>query len=163
MPVSRRKLLQNTVFVMAACAAGPLPVWAASNKNKNSGSETPNAAENAGLQHLSRTAFEAEVGSGFQVTPTTGKASPVWLRLLAVTDLPALVPVNPASMAVPPKQKSAQIQTSGFMLSFLGTLPKPLPQGTYTFEHSGLGKFSLLIVPDGRRSQTYTAVINRLP
>jgi Domain of unknown function (DUF6916) len=162
MPVSRRKLLQNSVWAMAACAANPFSAWA--GRTQNGTPSSPGAkVDNAGLQALNRPAFAGEVGSPFQVTPTSGKASPVWLRLLAVEDLPALVPVNTASMAVPPKHSSAApVRTKGFMLVFLGTMPKPLPQGTYNFEHSVLGTFSLLMVPDGPGKQTYTAVINRL-
>lgn len=162
MSVSRRQLLQRSVFVVAACAAGPLHAWAGQKSVPASESAVDHGG-NAALQHLDRAAFARFVGSGFQVTSTSGTASPVWLRLLAVEDLPALVPQNVAAMAVPPKKESATVQTSGFMLSFLGTMPKPLPQGTYIFEHSGLGKFPLFIVPDGPGKQTYTAVINRLP
>jgi hypothetical protein len=161
MSVSRRRLLQHSMVAAVACVAGPLYAWTGKKNNPTSNS-SPNQAENAALQPLDRAAFTHAVGSGFRVTPTTGKSSPVWLRLLAVTDLPALVPVNTASMDVPPKHISAPVQTKGFMLSFLGTLPKPLPQGTYIFEHAGMGKFSLLIVPDGPGQETYTAVINRL-
>lgn len=162
MSVSRRKLLQNTVLAAAACAAGALPVWAAKNQKGPNGPPQPEV-EDAGLKPLDRVAFEAAVGSGFRVTPTTGGSSVVWLRLLSVNDLPALVPINTGAMAVPPpRQKSAPVKTAGFLLSFLGTLPKPLPQGTYNFEHARLGKFSLLIVPGKSGQETYTAVINRL-
>lgn len=159
MSVSRRTLLQRTILVMAACAAAPFPAWAA----KKNSSANENVVDNAGLEHLNRSDFEAQIGSGFEATPTSKKSASLWLRLLAVSDLPALVPVNPASMDVPPKQKSAPIQTSGFMLSFLSTEPKPLLQDTFNFEHAVLGKFSLLLVPEGPGKQTYTAVINRLP
>jgi hypothetical protein len=163
MSVSRRKLLQHSIFAAAACAVGALPALAAKNKNVVHSNLPPVTVENAGLKPLARPAFEATIGSGFRVTPTSGKSPAVWLRLLAVKDLPALAPVNTGMMAVsPPKQKSAPVNTSGFMLSFLGTLPKPLPQDTYTFEHARLGKFSLLIVPDKDGEQTYTATINRL-
>lgn len=162
MSVSRRKLLQHSILAVVACAARPLFAWQG-KKSGSSDSSSVDAAENDALQRLDRAAFTGAIGSGFQVTSTSGKPSSVWLRLLSVDDLPALVPVNAASMAVPPKQTSAPTQTTGFVLVFLGTLPKPLPQGTYTFEHPDLGKFSLLIVPGGSGSQTYTAVINRLP
>jgi hypothetical protein len=159
MPVSRRQLLRNSVFAAIACAASPMQGWTGA---KSSPTKQPpkNSIDNAGLQHLDRAAFTRVVGSGFKVSTTSGKSSTVWLRLLKVEDLPALAPVNLGAMAVLPKHSTAPVTTSGFMLLFLGTLPKPLPQGTYTFEHPGLGKFSLLIVPDGR--ETYLAVINRL-
>jgi hypothetical protein len=159
MSVSRRRLLRNSVFAAMACAAAPLQSWAGIKNSPKK--QTPvHPVDNAGLQHLERASFNREIGSSFQVSPVSGKSSPVWLRLLAVDDLPALVPVNVGAMTVPPKHASHPVTTTGFMLSFLGLLTKPLPQDTYNFEHAGLGKFSLLIVPDGH--QKYTAVINRL-
>lgn len=165
MSVSRRRLLQNSALVAAACVASPISIWGAKNGNNSTNNSSPNQEESAALQNLDRAKFAAAIGSGFKVTPTSGKSNTVvWLRLLAVNDLPAIVPVNTGAMTVsPPKQSSAAMETRGFMLTFLGTMPKPLSQGTYMFEHSGLGKFSLLIVHDGPGKQTYTAVINRLP
>jgi hypothetical protein len=160
MSVSRRKLLQHSMLGALVFAAGRLCAWTGQKGGSSDGA--PDKTQDDTLKHLDRAAFTEAVGSGFQVSATTGKSSPAWLRLLAVTDLPALIPMNPAAMAVPPKQKSAPIQTTGFMLQFLGTLPKPLPQGTYVFDHPQLGKFSLLIVPEGQGQQTYIAVINRL-
>jgi hypothetical protein len=159
MSVSRRKLLQHSILAAVALAARRLY---AGTGQKAGSDGPPDRAQDDTLKHLDRAAFTSAIGSGFQVSPTTGKSSPVWLRLLAVDDLPALAPVNPALMAVPPTQKSAPIQTTGFMLDFLGTLPEPLKQGTYVFDHPELGKFSLLIVPEGQGRQTYVAVINRL-
>lgn len=161
MTVSRRNLLRNTVLAAIAFAVNPFRAWSGQKESgKKPGQST---VSNAGWEHLDRTAFNKAVGSGFKVTPVSGTGDSVWLRLLKVEDLPALVPVSPDAMDVPPKQISPTIPLSGFMLNFLGTLPKPLPQGTYTFEHPALGKFSLLIVPGGRGDQTYTAVIARLP
>ena len=74
--------------------------------------------------------------------------------------LPELVPVDPDTMDVPPTSTTS-IETSGFMLKFLGTLDKPLTQDTYSFEHPDMGRFFLFIVPAGE--QTYTATFNRLP
>jgi hypothetical protein len=160
MSVSRRKLLQNSVLAAFAFAAGRL--HAGTGQKDGSSADSPPDKPAVTLKTLDRAAFAGALGSGFQVSPTTGKSSPAWLRLLAVQDLPALASVNPALMAVPPQQKSAPIQTTGFMLQFLGTLPEPLKQGTYNFDHPQLGKFSLLIVPEGPGQQTYIAVINRL-
>ena len=159
MSVSRRQLLRNSVFAALACAASPLQAWTGP-KSGSTKQPPKNPVDNAGLQHLDRASFTGVIGSGFKVSVTSGNSSTVWLRLLKVEDLPALTPVNLDAMAVLPKHNTAPVTTSGFMLLFLGTLPKPLPQDTYTFEHPGLGKFSLLIVPNGH--ETYTAVINRL-
>src|SRR5215467_8727648 len=161
MAVSRRNLLRNSILGAIAFAAAPFRVWGSQKESgKKSGQSN---VDNAGWEHLNRAAFDKVVGTGFKVTPVSGTGSSVWLRLLSVQDLPALAPVDTGSMAVPPKQTSPTIGLSGFMLSFLGTLPKPLPQGTYVFEHPGLGKFSLLIVPSAPGGQTYTAVIARVP
>ena len=161
MSVSRRNLLRNSILAAIAFAASPFRAW--SGQGKSGQKSGPSNVNNDGWEHLDRAAFNKAVGTGFKVTPISGSGNSVWLRLLSVQDLPALVPVDPASMAVPPKQKSANILLSGFMLIFLGTLAKPLPQDTYGFEHPGLGKFSLLIVPGGQGAQTYTAIIARLP
>ena len=161
MSVSRRNLLRNSILAAMALAAGPFRAWGATT---NSGQTSdPNSVSNAGWQNLDRAAFDAAVGSGFNVTPTSGNGDSVWLSLMSVEDLPALAPVDPASMAVPPMQTSPNIQLSGFILTFLGTLPAPLPQGTYDFVHPVLGNFALLIVPSGQGAQTYTAVIANLP
>lgn len=52
-----------------------------------------------------------------------------------------------------------------FLLVFRGLHNSQVPQGTYSFSHSKLGTFDLLIVPgmlDGRMYY-YNAIINRLP
>src|SRR5215472_11173777 len=144
MAVSRRSLLRNSVFAAVAYAAGPLQAWSA-KKASSTNSPGQNNSGKADRQSLDRDAFTDAVGSAFKVTPSSGKGDSVWLRLLAVEDLPALVPVNEDLMDVaPPAMRT--VTTTGFVLSFLGTLPEPLPQGTYTFEHPELGTFSLLIV-----------------
>jgi hypothetical protein len=155
MSVSRRRFLQSSTLAAAACAAAPLQAW----NNKPSLDGATNHLP--GLNGLSRQSFERVVGSSFKVSATTGNANTVWLRLLAVEDLPALQPVNTAIMAVPPKPTTSAVSTTGFMLSFSGPGTR-LPQGTYAFEHAGLGKFALLIVPGGPGLGTYTAVFNLL-
>ena len=139
----------------AACTAAPLHAW---NNNKPALDGTINHVR--GPHGVSRQDFERIVGSSFKVSPTTGNAGTVWLRLLAVNDLPTLEPVNTGIMAVPPPATSA-VSTTGFMLSFSGPGTR-LRQGTYAFEHAGLGKFALLIVPGGPGLGTYTAVFNLL-
>jgi hypothetical protein len=153
----------------------------------SSGSAPSVGASTDGVPPISKQAFEAVVGTGFKVSALKGvtgavpkghahktranSAAPchtstsqmpaVWLRLIAVEDLPALAPVNVGAMAVPPKPGSAP-STTGFMLIFTGALPRTLPQDTYAFEHPTLGKFELFIVPGGRGQQSYTAVFNHL-
>src|SRR6185312_11777683 len=72
-----------------------------------------------------------------------------------------IVPVNPASFAVPVRQSSVAPvvpSTNGFLLKFGGSTP--VAQGTYLLEHGSLGQFALFIVPAG--TGIYTAVVNRL-
>ncbi|HEY6352738.1 MAG TPA: hypothetical protein VI636_25355 [Candidatus Angelobacter sp.] len=161
MAVSRRNLLWHSVLAAVAFAAGPLKAWSA-NKPKTPKNQGQNNVTSGSLTHLDRAAFTREVGSSFQVSPASGKGNSVWLRLLKVEDLPALVPVNTGMMSVQPKTGRPVPATSGFILSFLGTMSQPLPQDTYTFEHAGLGTFSLLLVPGPTGQQTYNAVINRV-
>jgi hypothetical protein len=113
----------------------------------------------AALDHLGRTAFSGAVGTDFKVF-LPGNASAVFVKLLAVRDLPPIVQVNPASLAVPMKGSGIAPGSSGFVLAFGGS--SPLPQGTYLLEHSDLGRLALFTVPAGNGQQVYTAVINRL-
>ena len=176
MAFSRRRFLQHSAMAAAACAAAPLPGWGR-GVNKPAGQGAPAQAHQAtppkfppaqltpgamdALGHMSRQDFVQAIGEAFQVTPGSPKASPVFLRLLAVNDLPALAPVNPASMAVSPRP-STPVVTTGFMLQFAGTGTRPLAQGTYVFQHPVLGQFALFVVPGNGPQQTCTGVINWL-
>jgi hypothetical protein len=113
----------------------------------------------AALDLLGRNAFSGAVGTDFKVFIGADQ-SPVWVTLLAVEDLPAIAPVNPASFAVPNKQSGFAPASSGFVLLFGGS--SPVPQGTHLFEHQDLGRFALFTVPGGNGTQVYTAVVNRL-
>ncbi|HET9283875.1 MAG TPA: hypothetical protein VFR24_18150 [Candidatus Angelobacter sp.] len=111
---------------------------------------------------MTREQFAGVVGTNFKVI-LPDNAQPVWITLQAVEDLPEIVPVNPASFAVPIKQSSvAHVvpATSGFLLKFGGSTP--VAQGTYLLEHDSLGQFALFVVPAGNGEQVYTAVVNRL-
>src|SRR5215471_753378 len=116
--VSRRSLLHHGIVAAIACLAKPLTAWCA-KKNPQSGNSNQNKITDSGWPHLHRASFTRAVGSSFQVTPPSG--TPVWLRLLAVEDLPVLSPPNLGAMAVQPP-KTTPITTTGFMLSFLGTM-----------------------------------------
>jgi hypothetical protein len=134
--------------------------------NEEGGSQrTPGAGSDnwqdhaAALDLLHRSAFSGAVGTNFKVFTAAGQ-SPVWVTLLAVEDLPAIAPVNPASFAVANKQSGFVPASSGFVLLFGGS--SPVPQGTHLFEHQDLGRFALFTVPGGNGTQVYTAVVNRL-
>jgi len=161
MTVSRRSVLRQGFVAALACVAGPLQAWSA-KKNSSGKSSPQNKSTGADSQTLNREAFDKVVGSGFKVSSTSGDGNSVWLRLLSVQDLPELTPVDPDTMDVPPPSSAPVATTSGFVLHFMGTLPKRLPQDTYTFEHPKLGTFSLFIVPEGADGQTYFALINLL-
>ena len=113
----------------------------------------------AALDRLDRNAFSGVIGSSFKIITGAGQL-PVWVTLLAVEDLPALAPVNPASFAVMNKRSGFAPTSSGFVLLFGGS--SPVPQDTHLFEHQDLGRFALFTVPGGNGTQVYTAVINRL-
>lgn len=165
MSVSRRRFLQNSALVAAAACAAPLRAW--NDKPENKPGNKPLAESgvfpHAGSTHaLSRQAFEGAVGSAFKVSPVSGNGNAVWMRLLSVTDLPPLRPVDTGAMAVPPpKSTSPTVTTAGFMLSFSGP-GLHLKQATYAFEHQGLGKFALFIVPAGPGRDVYSALFNHL-
>lgn|SRR5262249_60267405 len=157
MSVSRRRFLQHGAFAAAACVAAPLEAWSGkrpSGASSNGGKAAANLWRKSPDQALNHEVFAGLIGASFKAMTDAG---PVWLRLSAVNDPPALAPVNPASMAVAPKSSGAPIITSGYMVSFSGP-GTSLSQGTYVFENNQLGSFPLFIVPSGPGS--YTAVFN---
>jgi len=160
MAVSRRNLLQHSIFAAVAFAFGPFRAWSATTDNS-----PPNQAQSnitgGSLADLDRAAFTGALGSSFQVTSASGQGDPVWLQMTTVSDLPEITPVDLGAMAVQPPSASPVPATSGFVVSFLGTMSPPLSQDTYTFQNDGLGTFSLLLVPEPD-GQTYDAVINRV-
>lgn len=170
MAFSRRIFLRHGVLAAAACASNPLMVFGARRNpiggNEEGGSQRTPAANSdnwqdhaAALDHLGRNAFSGAVGTNFKVFTAAGQP-PVWVTLLAVEDLPAIAPVNPASLAVANKRTGFAPTSSGFVLLFGGS--SPVPQDTHLFEHQDLGRFALFTVPAGNGSQVYTAVVNRL-
>jgi hypothetical protein len=114
----------------------------------------------AALDHISRDAFAAAIGTNFKVFLATDDTLPVWMTLFAVEDLPKVAPANGASFAVANRASSIAPTSSGFVLVFGGS--SALPQGTRLFEHENMGRFALFIVPEGRGQQLYSAVVNRL-
>jgi hypothetical protein len=169
---SRRIFLRHGVLAAAACAANPFSAMAFGARrapiagNEEGGIQrTPETGSDnwqdhaAALDHLDRTAFSGAVGTSFKVFTAAGQL-PVWMTLLAVEDLPALAPVNPASLAVPNKRTGFAPASSGFVLLFGGS--SPVSQNTHLFEHQDLGRFALFTVPGAKGAQVYTAVVNRL-
>jgi hypothetical protein len=155
--------LQDSALAAAACAATPFLSWAQQRpETVSSEFEIGPRTTHGFTSHLGvdRQSFDGLVGSSFKVSSRTGSGNPVWLRLSEVNDLPSLAPVNPASMAVPPKPQLSAVPTStGYMLSFSGP-GTSLGQDTYIFENERMGRFPLFIVPGLQGS--YTAVFNLL-
>jgi hypothetical protein len=112
------------------------------------------------LEHLGRDRFASAVGSNFKVIPSAASATPVWVTLLTVADLPKIAPANPASFAVPNRASALAPASSGFVLEFGGS--SALPQATHLLEHDTLGRFALFTVPAGGGQQLYLAVVNRI-
>jgi hypothetical protein len=167
---SRRIFLRHGVLAAAACASNPLMAFGARRNpiggdeeggpQRNPGAVSDNWQDHAAaLDRLDRTAFSGAVGSSFKVFSGAGQ-SPVWVTLLAVEDLPAIAPVDPASFAVANRQTGFAPASSGFLLLFGGS--SPVPQDTHLFEHPDLGRFALFTVPAGNGRQVYTGVVNRL-
>jgi hypothetical protein len=169
---SRRIFLRHGLLAAAACASNPFSAMALGARPTPVGGneegvlrKTPAAGSDnwqdhaSALDRLGRDAFSGVVGSSFKVLAGTGQL-PLWVTLLAVEDLPAIAPVNPASFAVPNKRSGFAPTSSGFVLLFGGS--SPVPQDTHLFEHQDLGRFALFTVPEGNGRQIYTAVVNRL-
>jgi hypothetical protein len=156
MSVSRRKFLQNSALVAIGCVANPLFPPAGHAQTSGSGK---NGTQASMLPALHRQTFADSIGTSFQVSDG-GISQPVWLQLQAVDDPPAIVVVDTDSMDVSPPSNSSTRDTNGFVLTLGGGPGEGLQQGTYTFQSSSLGTFSMFIVPAG--PQLYTAVFNQL-
>src|SRR5437764_10829693 len=105
MAVSRRRFLRHGTLVAVGCAASPLLGWSRRpDLNGDAGSQVPKAPGGAHSSALTSEAFQTAVGSGFKVTQGSDT---VWLRLMAVGDLPPIVPANLAGMAVPPPKSAS--------------------------------------------------------
>ena len=156
MSVSRRKFLQNSALVAIGCVANPL--FLPAGHTQTSGS-VENGSQTSMLPAPQRQTFAGAVGSSFQVSDG-GISQPVSLQLQAVNDPPAVVAVDTAGMDVPPPSYLTTTSTNGFVLTLGGGPGEGLKQGTYTFQCSSMGTFSMFIVPAG--PQLYTAVFNQL-
>jgi hypothetical protein len=106
------------------------------------------------LEGIRYSAFSTLTGTLFHAREESGAG--VFLRLVEVKPVLA---VNPLAAAGAP-----DAQNEKFSLFFSGPLNQGLDQGTYLFDHPGLGRFDMFVVPIGRDDQTrcyYEAVFNR--
>ena len=168
MSVSRRIFLWKSALTAAACAA--IPLEGLGQRRTIPGETTPGQTPGlhggtatvdpyAALAGLDRDLFTSAVGSNFKIA--VPGASPVWLQLLAVSDLPGPPAPDPKTFVTRNKVVPV-VGTTGFMLRFATTSPDPLPQDTYTFSHATLGEFVMFIVPEGSHTGEFSAVVNRL-
>jgi hypothetical protein len=102
------------------------------------------------LDQLSFAAFSARVGTIFEVTQKRAKLKLVEARLVPTFH--------------PPNRVAEDARNEKFSLRFSGSRDFVLTQNTYTFEHPGIGRFDMFIVPvagmDSSRSY-YDAIFNR--
>jgi hypothetical protein len=155
MSVSRRRFLKHGALAVVACAAVPSQALSGRKNDLDGGADL-----NRGVRpHLrvSRSAFENLIGSSFKVTDKSGNS--VWLRLIAVSELPEIAPMNVGLMSVAPKHSFSAPTTSGYILN-LSAGGTSLTQDTYTFENASMGRFPMFIVPAGPGQ--YTALFNLL-
>jgi len=103
---------------------------------------------------MTRESFIPHVGSGFKVS--SGNSQAIWLRLISAQQFPIDPSHDQAIHAASAKQ------TVTYMLRFLGSSAKVLPQGIYTLEHTKLGTFKLMLVPSGDGQQVYAAIVTHL-
>jgi hypothetical protein len=103
---------------------------------------------------MTRESFIPHVGTGFKVSH--GTSQPVWIRLIGAEAFPT-DPTHTQSINAASSRKSTT-----YMLRFLGSSEKALPQGIYTLEHDKLGTLKLMLVPSGDGQQLYAAIITHL-
>jgi hypothetical protein len=107
-----------------------------------------------GLQHMTKESFAPYVGSGFKIS--RGSSQPVWIRLISAQEFPTDPAQGHEINAASAKK------TTTYMLRFLGSSAKALPQGIYTLEHDKLGPLNLMLVPSGDGQQLYAAIVTHL-
>jgi len=105
------------------------------------------------IDQLKLETFAPLVGGRFRVYPDA--AGSIELVLVEATEF--------RGHGNKPAPGTGLIQES-FSVLFDGPDNRLLPQGMYAFEHEGLGRFELFIVPVGRKPGAfeYQAVFNRL-
>jgi hypothetical protein len=106
------------------------------------------------LSAIQYASFARQAGTLFHVLDESGVG--VFLRLIEVK---AFVPANESADA-----NADDARNERFSLLFSGPLNRTLSQGSYVFEHLGIGRFEMFIVPVGPDSSNphyYEAVFNR--
>lgn len=159
MVITRRKFIQAGSAIAIAAGipmrnalsiSGQPQTSAAPAKSANGSAPTPAIVKSEAVQLYSKASFQTQLNSTFRLQSKRSKAAEV--KLVEIRD------IGP----VPDRQVSGR---ECFSLRFRGA-PK-LPQDTYTMTNSGLGTFTLLLVPmnkdqKDKKGAYYEAVINRL-
>ena len=114
----------------------------------------PPLGHHTSLRKMSKDSFAPYVGTGFKLTD--GSSQPVWIRLISAEQFPA------AGTHQHEINAASAVKTSTYLLRFLGSSEKVLPQGVYTLDHDKLGAFKLLLVPRGDGQQLYAAIVTHL-
>lgn len=156
MKIPRRTFIKAGI-IAAACAGVPLTLGPASAQDQGGGDRRggyfpiPTEVQNDPTSYYTMATFVPYVKSGFQF-----QAGRLW-KHMKLTEVKNLCP--PAA--------GAQVNNLGecFSLTFIAARGQKIEQKIYTVRHAALGKFSLFLVPVGRRTRTspeyYEAVINR--
>jgi hypothetical protein len=106
------------------------------------------------LNAIQYASFGRQAGTLFHVLDESGVG--VFLRLIEVK------PFSPVSQVA--DANAADARNERFSLLFSGPLNRTLLQGSYIFEHLGIGRFEMFIVPvgpDSTNPRYYEAVFNR--
>ena len=140
----RRRFLLDSFVLVATAALAPLAAWA-----------RPRPLRQVPLSVLNLAAFAEQLHTAFQVR--LGEGGSVDLELKKAENLSPPTPLTGPFSGV---------SWDSFSLIFAGAQDEYLPQDTYDFEHTAMGRFSLFIVPVGRPEgddeQRYQAVFSQL-
>ncbi|HWT01924.1 MAG TPA: twin-arginine translocation signal domain-containing protein [Pyrinomonadaceae bacterium] len=156
MNIPRRTFIKAGA-VAAACAGLPLSIGPASAQKQGGGRRQegyfaiPAEVQDDPTSYYNMATFAPYVNTGFLVL--IGRA---WkhMKLVEVKNL------RPRK-----GDGAANSLEESFSLTFLASRGQKIEQKVYSIRHAALGKFSLFLVPIGRRTRTtpeyYEAVINR--
>jgi hypothetical protein len=137
---TRRKFIRDCSALAASAALVPMSVLAAPQKWRE-----------VALEDVAFEALAAEVNGRFQLRTANGDT-----QALEMTEA-----------RLSPESHSRSAGDGGnekFSLLFRGGASQPLGQNTYTFEHAGIGRFEMFLVPIGCADGAhcyYEAVFNR--
>jgi len=161
MSTTRRRFLQGASLSLLAATIPPL-VFAQNSSVTESDTFAP---ENLTIFNgVSQQTFQPWIGTRFKVSADYKQLGS--LMLLSVNEAtvsPKATTNRNAIKMVEQASKASQQSLVSFVLRLQGS-GSTLAQGTYTLQHSGLGRFPLFLVPssEGQTQPTYTAVFTIL-